>query len=38
MKITELSIWEELGSLQGWSELAGNCDASPFAWPSFCLP
>ncbi len=38
MKITELSIWEELGSLQGWSELAANCDASPFAWPSFCLP
>ena len=38
MKITELSIWEELGSLQGWSELAANCDAPPFAWPSFCLP
>ena len=38
MKITELSIWEELGGLQGWSELAANCDASPFAWPSFCLP
>ena len=38
MKITELSIWEELGGLQGWSELAASCDASPFAWPSFCLP
>ena len=38
MKVTDLAIWEELGSLQGWSELAASCDASPFAWPSYCLP
>jgi len=39
MKVTELSVWEQLGSLQqGWSELAANCDASPFAWPSFPIP
>jgi hypothetical protein len=39
MKVTDLSIWEQLGSIeQGWSELAANCDASPFTWPTFCLP
>jgi hypothetical protein len=39
MKVTELSIWEQLGSIQqGWSELAANTDASPFTWPNFCLP
>jgi hypothetical protein len=38
MRVSDLSIWEQLGGLQGWSELAANCDASPFAWPTFCLP
>ncbi len=38
MKVSTFSTWEQLGSLQGWSELASHVDASPFAWPTFCLP
>jgi hypothetical protein len=39
MTVSDLSRWEQLGSLQqAWSELAANCDASPFAWPNFCMP
>jgi hypothetical protein len=38
MKVSTFSTWEQLGSLQGWSELASHVDASPFTWPTFCLP
>ncbi len=38
MKVSTFSTWEQLGSLQGWSELASHVDASPYAWPTFCLP
>lgn len=38
MKASILSVWEELANLEGWSELAASCDASPFTWPTVCLP
>jgi hypothetical protein len=38
MTVSTFSTWEQLGSLEGWRELASHVDASPFAWPSFCLP
>jgi hypothetical protein len=38
VKVSVLSIWEQLGSLEGWSELAASCDASPFVWPCICVP
>ena len=38
MRISTLHTWEELANVEGWPELAASCDASPFAWPSFCLP
>ena len=38
MNVSDVWTWEDLGSLPGWSELAAHCDASPFSWPSYCLP
>jgi hypothetical protein len=38
VRLVEIPSWEPLAGLQGWSELAAHCDASPFSWPSFCLP
>ena len=38
MRVTRITTREELGSVQGWSELANSCDASPFTWPSVCVP
>jgi Acetyltransferase (GNAT) domain len=38
MKVSTFSTWEQLGSIQGWNELASHVDASPFAFPTFCLP
>jgi hypothetical protein len=38
VRVVEIPSWEPLAGLQGWTELAAHCDASPFSWPSFCLP
>src|SRR6185437_10044576 len=38
VRLVEIPSWEPLAGLQGWCELSAHCDASPFTWPSFCLP
>jgi len=38
VNVIDITVWDELSNLHGWSELAARCDASPFSWPGFCLP
>lgn len=38
MRVTIAPLWEELGNVERWPDLAASCDALPFSFPWYSLP